>query len=346
MRLLLFVKVEMTNWLQTLARLQQEEVACVMVTVASTVGSTPREVGSKMIVTADQLFGTIGGGNLEFQACRIARDQLGESSTQRIKRFPLGAGLGQCCGGLVNLLFEPCVGACDWIAAAIEYVRLDKEWVRIVPMSEVDSRVEVRALDGEDNTGLLDNYFIEVNRSNDIELILFGAGHVGRAIVDTMSALPVRIRWVDNRDDEFPDSVPDNVEIVCTDSPEAEVDLAKANAYFLVLTHDHALDQLLAEQILKREDFAYFGLIGSQGKRRLFETRMQRRGIDTDKFDRMTCPIGIEGIHSKQPALIAISVAAQIMQRYDQVQSQQLPQQQEKTGVSSTLGGENGVKFG
>ena len=307
----------MHNWLPTLARLQKEDVACVMVTVASTVGSTPREAGSKMIVTADELFGTIGGGNLEFQACKIARDQLDNSSPQHLKRFPLGAGLGQCCGGLVNLLFEPFIEVNEWVDLAIEYERLDKEWVRIVPMNEGDSQVGVRAVNDEDKTGLVENCFIEVNRSQELDLILFGAGHVGRAIVDTMSALPMRIRWVDSRGDEFPVAVANNVEIICTDSPEAEVDLANPDSYFLVLTHDHALDQLLAEQILKRDDFAYFGLIGSKGKRRMFETRMQRRGIDAQKFMRMTCPIGVEGIHSKQPALIAVSVAAQIMQYYE-----------------------------
>ena len=336
----------MHNWLQTLVRLQQEGIACVMVTVASTVGSTPREVGSKMIVTADELFGTIGGGNLEFQACKIARDQLDNSSSQQLKRFPLGAGLGQCCGGPVNLLFEPFIGVDEWIEAALEYEGLDRGWVRIVPMGELNSRVGVRALNDEDRTGLSGSNFLEVNHSSDIELVLFGAGHVGRAIVHTMSALPVRIRWVDSREDEFPGSVADNVEMICTDSPESEVDAAGENACFLVMTHDHSLDQLLAEQILKRDDFAYFGLIGSQSKRRMFETRMARRGIDAEKFKRMTCPIGIDGIHSKQPALIAISVAAQIMQGYDKSRLQQITQQQEKTGLSSTVGRENGIKLG
>jgi len=332
----------MINWLPTLAKLQQDDIACVMVTVASTVGSTPREVGSKMIVTADELFGTIGGGNLEFQACKIARDQLGQSASQQLKRFPLGAGLGQCCGGLVNLLFEPFIGVNDWIGAALEYERLDKEWVRVVPMDKMNSRVEVRALNDEDRTGLFNSSFVEVNHSSDIELVLFGAGHVGRAIVNALHDLPVRVRWVDSREDEFPKSVPDNVDMICSDTPEAEVDLAPVNSYFLVITHDHALDQMLAEQILKRDDFAYFGLIGSQGKRRMFETRMQHRGIDAEKFGRMTCPIGIDGINNKQPAMIAISVVAQIMQRYDQAFSNK----NKKTGLSSALGGENGTKFG
>lgn len=305
----------MHNWLAKLAELNQQGIPCVMVTVASIIGSTPREVGAKMIVTADNLFGTIGGGNLEYQACRISRDQLDNPEPQQLKRFPLGAGLGQCCGGLVNLLFEPIVGACEWTGVALEYERLDREWVREVPIHA--GRVRVRPYDG-DESGLVESVFVEVNRSNDIELILFGAGHVGRAVVETMRDLPVRLRWVDSREDVFPPNVPGNVEVICTDSPEAEVDAASTNAYFLVMTHEHSLDQLLCEAILVRDDFAYFGLIGSSSKRRMFETRMQRRGIAIEKFRRMTCPIGISGIQNKQPSMIAISVVAQIMQSYDQ----------------------------
>ncbi len=305
----------MHNWLAKLAELNQQGIPCVMVTVASIVGSTPREVGARIIITADDLFGTIGGGNLEFQTCKIARDQLEKPESQHLKRFPLGAGLGQCCGGLVNLLFEPVVGVCDWIRVALDYERLNKEWVREVPIHQ--GLVRVRAYD-DDESGLIDGIFVEVNRSDDIDLTLFGAGHVGRAIVKAMADLPVRIRWVDSRENEFPIEVPSNVEVICTHTPEAEVDAASTNAYFLVMTHQHSLDQLLCETILKRDNFVYFGLIGSSSKRRMFETRMQRRGMDAEKFERMNCPIGISGIQNKQPAMIAISVAAQIMQRYDQ----------------------------
>lgn len=307
----------MNHWLSNLVELQRQNIDCVMVTVASIVGSTPREVGCKMIVTADEIYGTIGGGNLEYQSITIARELLTNPEPQKLKRFPLGAGLGQCCGGLVNLLFEPIVGACDWINAALDYQRLDREWVREVPMSGSDTKVIVRSIVNEEQTCLNENRFIEVNRSIGIELMLFGAGHVGSAIVNTLADLPVKIRWVDSRDDQLPDNTASNVNVVCTDTPEAEVDAANANAYFLVMTHDHALDQRLSEHILKRDDFAYFGLIGSKSKRRMFETRMLRRGIEHDKLLRMTCPIGIQGISGKHPAMIAVSVAAQIMQVYE-----------------------------
>lgn len=311
------------SWLQTLAQLQQQAISCVLVTVASTVGSTPREVGSKMIVTAANLFGTIGGGNLEHQACKIAREQLNNPQPYQLKRFPLGAGLGQCCGGLVNLLFEPLLfdqtlrSANNWISLALDYERSNRAWVRVISLYEADAPVTIRNCVATDKTGLVDKTcFIEVNRTNNIELALFGAGHVGRAVVNALQELPVQIRWIDSRENEFPLTIPINVELVNTDTPEAEVDAAGNGAYFLVMTHEHRLDQVLSEAILKRNDFTYFGLIGSQSKRRLFETRLHRRGINTTSLQRMTCPIGIKGIDGKQPAMIGLSVAAQIMQVY------------------------------
>jgi xanthine dehydrogenase accessory factor len=271
----------MTDWQQTVASLRQRQTPAVLVSVDSIVGSTPREPGARMIVAADRIYGTIGGGNLEYQACRIARDQLIQGGLQQgavdgLQRFPLGAGLGQCCGGLVNLMFERLGADSDWAGLAREEAP--------------------------------------------IELYLFGAGHVGSALVSALCDLPVQINWVDTRDDMLPQSPRVGVTTICSDTPEAEIDAAAAGSYFLVMTHDHALDQRLCEQVLKRDDFAYFGLIGSLSKRRNFETRMRRRGIEAYRFERMTCPIGIGGIASKQPAQIAISVAAEILQVYDQSQ--------------------------
>jgi len=340
----------MMNWIQTLRRLQQQEIPAVMVTVASTIGSTPREPGAKMIVTAQQIYGTIGGGNLEHQACTIARSQLDSPEPERLKRFPLGAGLGQCCGGLVNLMFEPVLDSCSWVSVAAELQGQD--WVRVVPtkahLGNEDSlhmiftadQLAEDICDSAENSEIIqtaksmlqgsekaalqppgsssEGLFFDVRRKADFHLVLFGAGHVGRALVNTLRDLPIQINWVDSRDDQFPAEIADNVEICCSDTPQAEVDGAPVGSYFLVMTHDHALDQSLSEQILKRDDFAYFGLIGSASKRRLFETRMHRRGVEKQRFERMICPIGVDGIDSKQPAAIAISVAAELLQVYDQ----------------------------
>ena len=341
----------MINWAQTLHRLQQANIPAVMVTVASTIGSTPREPGAKMIVCSERMYGTIGGGNLEHQACAIARSQLDSAESSWLKRFPLGAGLGQCCGGLVNLMFEPVSESSDWITRAAQLQACGEDWVRVVATKAGETNegsahlmftgdtLDLELNDTSDKRELLeaaksmlqgsqkatlqqfggspDCFFFDVTRKPDFQLVLFGAGHVGRALVNVLRDLPIQIRWVDGRDNQFPTEIPDNVECLSSDIPEAEVDAAPSGTFFLVMTHDHALDQCLAEQILKRDDFAYFGLIGSTSKRRMFETRMHRRGIARNRFESMNCPIGIDGIKSKAPSAIAISVAAELMQVYD-----------------------------
>jgi xanthine dehydrogenase accessory factor len=144
-------------------------------------------------------------------------------------------------------------------------------------------------------------------------LVLFGAGHVGAAIVRALAELPCRVTWVDERDAMFPANVPPNVTIEATDIPEAVVAAAPHGASYLVMTHSHALDQRLSEAILSRPGVAWFGLIGSHTKRKQFEHRLRARGIDPARIDAMVCPIGLPGITGKQPAVIAASVAAQLL---------------------------------
>jgi xanthine dehydrogenase accessory factor len=144
-------------------------------------------------------------------------------------------------------------------------------------------------------------------------LVLFGAGHVGAAIVRMLGELPCTVTWVDEREDMFPASLPVNVTMEATDMPEAAVADAPAGASYLVMTHSHALDQRLCEAILAREDAGWFGLIGSHTKRVQFERRMAARGLPQDRVDNMVCPIGLPGITSKLPAAIAASVCAQLL---------------------------------
>ncbi|WP_395066953.1 xanthine dehydrogenase accessory protein XdhC [Paraburkholderia silvatlantica] len=147
-----------------------------------------------------------------------------------------------------------------------------------------------------------------------MHIVLFGAGHVGHALVTLLGMLPCVVQWVDERDELFPDEVPANVQIEATDTPAAIVDEAPAGAYFLVMTHNHALDFELSERIMRRRDFAWFGLIGSKTKRVKFERRLIERGVQAQRMDEMTCPIGVTGIVDKAPASIAVAVAAQLMQ--------------------------------
>ncbi len=337
----------MNDWVGALQRLRLDGTDAVLVTVASIKGSAPREPGAKMIVTAGDAHGTIGGGHLEHQAIAIARDLLARGGgAGALRRFPLGASLGQCCGGLVNLLFDPVTAGADWVDTLEIFRRdgtpcmlvtaahgaahagklvvtsdcaigaigpgLDMQATKIArELLAAGEGVRLMQIGDPEAPALL---LFEPQRTADFSIALFGAGHVGRALVHALAALPCRITWIDSRDDQFPRDIPANVTVVCTDAPTAEVDAAAPGSYFLVMTHSHALDQELAEAILGRSDFAYFGLIGSVSKRRSFEKRMENRGVPPARFGAMTCPIGVSGISGKEPAAIAIAVAAEVLQ--------------------------------
>ena len=330
------------------------------ITVASTKGSAPREAGTKMIVTADEVNGTIGGGHLEFKAIEIARSLIAADGPRALHRFALGATLGQCCGGVVNLLFEPVPTNADWVETVASRTAGEQECVVVTPVSgdvrngklildiidgkcmvatgtlgsgSLDEEAKATAqamlrrcqsallrICGLDRSAQEVEYFFDHLRATDFRVILFGAGHVGRALVNAMSGMACRIDWIDSREEEFSPSVPDNVNCICTDAPESEVMRARPGSYFLVMTHNHLLDQTLCEHILKRADFAYFGLIGSQTKRRQFERRLRARGISSVQLARMTCPIGEAGIVGKEPATIAIAVAAEMLRRRGELQ--------------------------
>ena len=345
----------MRSWISALVQAQQRNEMAVVVTVAATKGSVPREAGARMLVTASDVNGTIGGGHLEFKAIDIAKELITAGGPRALHRFPLGATLGQCCGGVVNLLFEPVPRGAGWLDILSTCVAAGKTCVIVTPVSG-DARAGKLILNVESDKcfvaagslGCSDldaeackiaqsmliaphpailktmpasaskpeqTYFFDLLRPTDFHIVLFGAGHVGRALVTVLSALPCNVTWVDSRDDAFPSVVPANVKPMATDAPEAEVDIARPGSYFLVMTHSHALDQILAERILRRDDFAYFGLIGSQSKRSQFERRLLGRGFSNAQCARMNCPIGALGITGKEPATIAIAVAAEMLQR-------------------------------
>lgn len=335
----------MNNWIETLSAQVKARREAIVVSVVAAKGSVPRRPGTRMIVTADAIAGTIGGGHLEHNAIGIARDLIVARGPRSLHRFPLGASLGQCCGGLVQLLFEPVFDTAEWIetvgrlrAESVEFaivvpVRGDSRANRLVvsasaaigtlgsPGHDVGAVALARELLGADGaSGLVTlggaealDVFIDIVRVPDFSIVLFGAGHVGRAVVRTFADIDCRIQWVDTRDDAFPSATPDRVACVITDTPEAEVAAAPAGAYFLVMTHNHAQDEMLAAHILAREDFAYFGMIGSASKRRQFEKRLEARGTPRARLAAMTCPIGIDGISGKEPEVIAIAVAAELL---------------------------------
>jgi xanthine dehydrogenase accessory factor len=359
----------MHTWLSALAAITTDPAAppAILITVAAVKGSSPRETGAKMVIDAKRQFDTIGGGHLELRACEIAREMLALAPDQlaaqrRLERFALGPSLGQCCGGVVHLAFEridaQASGAIEclqqrwrerhdsWrlvaLDAALPALVCDRAGRRLqgpadtIPDFDPDLPCRVM-VDAEGGTG---RWLVDPCLPYRAHLFLFGAGHVGAAIVRALAELPCHVTWIDQRDDLFPSELPANVQIEVTDIPQALIDAAAPGSCFLVMTHSHALDQLLAEHILRRGDAGWFGLIGSRTKRMQFEHRLRERGIADAGLRQMTCPIGLPGIHGKQPAVIAAAVAAQLLQLWDAAQQQQ-QQQQQKPSRALRLAGKD-----
>ena len=230
-----------------------------LVTVLGAQGSTPRDNGAKMVIAHERNYGSIGGGNLEYQAMSIAAELLREGiEQQRIAHFPLGPALGQCCGGRATLLFESFPGSA-------------------------------------------------------VNIMLFGAGHVGQALVTILQQLPCRLLWVDTRDNQHPTGLPPNVVPVVSESPDAEVASMPENGYYIIMTHNHQLDFEILESVLKRGDARYVGLIGSTTKWERFKQRFRHKGYDDACFKQVRCPIGTASVPGKLPIEVAVSVAAEVI---------------------------------
>ncbi|MEJ2297474.1 MAG: xanthine dehydrogenase accessory protein XdhC [Woeseiaceae bacterium] len=323
----------MNEWIGELCDLSAAGEASVLVTVAGIRGSAPREIGAKMIVSKSETFGTIGGGQLEYQATRIAAGML-DADRPELRSFPLGPALGQCCGGVVEILFEPIAGGMPaWLRdlsalhgqsePAVIATRISTTAPAKIVVTASDvfgtgdtiERVVTTARDilGEGRRARRNvQEFYEPIVSPDFNIVVFGAGHVGAAVVAALSALECNIRWVDSRRNIFRD-VPRNVLPVEADEPTLEVAAMPPGSYYLVMTHSHALDFAICDRILRREDAHYCGLIGSLTKRRRFLKRFGQQDMPQAMIDRLVCPIGVDGITGKKPAEIAISVAAEIL---------------------------------
>jgi len=254
----------------------EQRIPAIVVEVTRALGSAPRGAGTRMLVSAVQSIGSVGGGHLEWKAIAAAQAMLANRDmAPRQQRYPLGPALGQCCGGVVDLRYAPL----DADALA--------RWPAAAPL---------------------------------FHLQLHGSGHVGHAIATLLATLDVTVDWIDERDDAFAPTTalgtpwPEAIRRVNLEGAEGEVALAPANGFFLVLTHDHALDFRIVEAVLRRGDFGFLGVIGSKSKRERFRHRLAERGIDEAALARLHCPVGVAGIGGKQPEVIALAVVAQLLQ--------------------------------
>lgn len=269
----------MAHALQDLHELRERlaRAPAVLVRVEAVQGSGPREPGAWMAVFADAVVNTLGGGHLEFEAIAQARRLLADASRPAsVQRFVLGPSLGQCCGGVVHLQFARVTSA----DAA--------RW-----LAELKPALQ--------------------------PLALFGGGHVGRALIRLLGTLPREVRWIDSRDGIFPETVPANVACEHSDPVQAAVAGLAAGSEVLIMSFSHAEDLDIVAACLKRQrerhDLPFIGLIGSATKWASFRHRLEARGFGAADLARVTCPIGMPGISGKQPEVIAVAVAAQLLQR-------------------------------
>jgi xanthine dehydrogenase accessory factor len=320
----------MRAWLKPLEQILARGEAAILVHLAELRGSAPREAGAAMIVTDDAVVDTIGGGELERTAIHAARALLHKGGAALL-RLSLGPQLNQCCGGSVTLVLEPFAPAdLAWLR---KLIRAAEEPPPVIRTLTIDAAGNFRRDWTVAETGAVDRADFsatvtasparaEIHERMNPErqaLWLFGAGHVGRAVAPVLAPLGFAMTWIDGRAGQFPEPPLAGVRQLALAMPELAVDEAPPGAFYLVMTHSHPLDEAICEAILRRGDFAYLGLIGSDTKRARFRKRLGAAGIPAAALDRIVCPIGIPGIESKEPAAIAVSVAADLQIRRERL---------------------------
>jgi xanthine dehydrogenase accessory factor len=248
-----------SKWFDAIQYCEQNGLRYVIATVLGAAGSIPRDQGSKMVITADTNFDSLGGGHLEFSVMNKAREMIASGQAgNHIEHFPLGASLGQCCGGSVTVLMES---------------------------------------------------FIQQG----LNLTVFGAGHVAKALMKILADLPGQVRWIDSRADQFPTEIASNIKKCIEEYPVDIINTLPKGSQLLILTHNHQLDFDLVEAALKREDFSFIGCIGSQTKAERFKMRLRHKNFSQQQIESVICPVGMLDIPGKLPMEVAVSMAAQLI---------------------------------
>jgi xanthine dehydrogenase accessory factor len=275
------------------------------VVIAAHDGSSPREVGAAMLVWDQGQSGTIGGGALEFEAVLRAREWL-VGGGRRVDRVALGPSIGQCCGGAVTLWTEVFDAAPEAVAGVVA------RGPGTMPLAVKRILVAARGQGMRPEPGLVQGWLVEPVAEAERQVWVWGAGHVGRALVAVLAPLPgIAITWVDTGPERFPEAIPDGVTPVWAAAPEALVAHVPVSAEHLVVTYSHALDLELCHRLLGR-GFCWLGLIGSATKWARFRSRLAALGHSGVEINRITCPIGDVSL-GKHPQAIAIGVGLQLL---------------------------------
>lgn len=327
----------MHSWMhEALLRLDRGAF-CVLVSIAGVAGSAPREAGAKMVVGADDFWGTIGGGALEHVCIDQARAFLSKPEERaRAQDYPLGPLLGQCCGGKVRIALERLgLEDRDWLENARTLERDGIDYHLVLPLHDGPRAAIAGWPDGLTAPGVIllgqDGAVLSLQHkgkwASRIEAVrpyarrvsVLGGGHVGAALANILKTLPVQLDWVESR--ESPDAAglkdAGYGGARLSDDPVQVVRFAAPNTAFVILTHSHSLDFDLVAAALSRNDALYVGVIGSKTKRQRFLSRLETAGLTEAQRAQMVCPIGAIGLSSKEPSVIALAVAAELMQKFE-----------------------------
>jgi xanthine dehydrogenase accessory factor len=290
----------MNVWATVLKNIANGET-CALVSIIATKGSVPRGTDAHMIITPQGYHGSIGGGTLEWKLMAEAQAMLPHPETARITSMVLGPDLGQCCGGRIEASIE--VFSTASLPMIQDYAQ--RETAGIFEINRKIANRDITQVFGE-------------HRST---FYLFGAGHVGRALVLALAPLPFDVTWIDPRPNAFPAAVPTNVNLIQADDAVSLAAHAPNGSFAMVMSHSHALDLAIVDAALRNPNMVEVGLIGSQTKRARFEKRLAEAGVDPKRIAALQCPIGVGGITSKHPAAIAAASVAQLLQWQSQHQS-------------------------
>ena len=284
------------------------------VLILKTFGSAPRDEGTTMLIWDSGQFGTIGGGELEYQVTRLAKKIIIDNKGSRIKKFSLGPDMGQCCGGAVELLIE----ILD--ETKVKFISVDDGFFAR-PVFKNEKSLNVQALiksyrnkSVPIKTSFKDGWLFEPVTKEKELIWIYGAGHVGTAIANILSKLSqFSVTCIDTSQDRYPDNFPKTVEKLITKNPAQIVQYAPSETHHLILTYSHTLDLEICHQLLQH-NFATAGLIGSKTKWARFKKRLNELNYTFEQINRIICPIG-EPSFGKSPYEIAIGVASMLLDK-------------------------------
>ena len=290
-------------WTEELIKtIEKNDIVCRAMVVRSD-GSTPRDIGANMIIFKNNIQGTIGGGNLEFEIIRNAREKMKSSLTflREKKKFPLGPNLGQCCGGYVEVILEyynkQTIPLLKSLASKNNQFILHPNNEETFPISSYTNEK---------------NYIVSKHFKSFHPVFIYGAGHVGRALINVTNDLQIERFWIDISEDRFPNNIAKDVNKVVANDLKIIANNSIPNSIHIVMTFSHQIDEEIVETLLNKNNFYKLGLIGSKTKKQRILGRLRKKGISDELLQNVICPIGISEVLGKKPPQVALSIASQL----------------------------------